>query len=413
MPGIRSSVDWWQRPDLARDRSGTLSLEGEDLDRLATTLGTPLFVYSAARIGDNLTRLRTALERTGLPARVFYAMKANRFGPLLAHLRADGRCGIDACSPAEVALARCVGFAENDISYTATSMSRADLARVLRFRDVHLNLDSLSALRAVAKQAPGRRVGVRIDPGVGVGYRDNELLEYASGSATKFGIAADALDEVVDLARAGSLVVDTLHVHAGCGYLAPQLAAWDEVLAALDPFIDRLPDLRAINVGGGLGIALQADDHPLDLDAWGAMLHRRFAHREVELQVEPGTFLVKDAGVLVVEVTHDEVKRGMRFVGVNAGFNIHVEPAVYGLPLEPIPLRTPTVAGAPSPATIAGNINEALDVWARDVHLPPLSVGDRLALLNAGAYGSSMSSNHCMRGSFAECLIADPHEERP
>jgi diaminopimelate decarboxylase len=408
MPGTRTQAPWWQRADLARDGSGALTLGGEVLSDLASTLGVPLFAHSAARISDNLARLRSALERTERPFRVFYAMKANRFVPLLAHLRSTRQCGIDACSPAEVALARSVGFAETDISYTATSVSRDDLERVLGFRGVQLNVDSLSCLRAVAARAPGRSIGLRIDPAVGVGYRDNDLLEYAGSSVTKFGIPADALDLVVDIARAGSLTIDTLHVHAGCGYLGPQLDSWERVLQALDPFLERLPEVRAVNVGGGLGIALTAHDRALDLDAWSAILRRRFADRELQLQVEPGTFLVKDAGVLVVEVTHDEVKRGVRFVGVNAGFNIHVEPAVYRLPLEVVPLRSPPSGEAWSAATIAGNINEALDVWARDVQLPPLAPGDRLALLNAGAYGSSMSSNHCMRGTFAECLIAEP-----
>lgn len=406
--------EWWKRSDLNHDEFGALRLAGESVPYLAETLGVPLFAYSAPRLTRNLERLHAALKQTGLNFRVWYAMKANRFAPLLAHLRSTGLCGIDACSPAEVRLARSVGFHEAQISYSATSMSRADFEVVLSMPGLRLNVDSLSALRTVAEQSPGRHVGIRIDPAVGVAYRNNDLLEYAGTAVTKFGIHRDRIDEVVDLAAAGDLVIDTLHVHAGCGYLEPQLDAWERALMQLDPFLDRLPSVRAVNVGGGLGVPLRADDPSLDLTEWAERLRRRFAPRALEIQIEPGVFTVKDAGVLVVEVTHDEVRRGVRFVGVNAGFNLHVEPAVYSLPLEVVPLQLQTtpeasthmaVTPTTTPATIAGNINEALDIWARDVPLPPLNPGDRLAFINAGAYGSSMSSNHCMRGSFSECLV--------
>ena len=91
------------------------------------------------------------------------------------------------------------------------------------------------------------------------------------------------------------------------------------------------------------------------------------------------------------------------FVSVDGGFNLAPEPAYYDLPCEPVAcvLRD----GAWEPVTIAGNINEALDVWARDKAMPPLAEGDRIALLNAGGYGAAMSSNHCMRGAFTEALL--------
>jgi len=131
----------------------------------------------------------------------------------------------------------------------------------------------------------------------------------------------------------------------------------------------------------------------------------------VEVCVEPGDFIVKDAGVLVLQVVSAERKRQVDFVGVDGGFNLAVEPFFYGLPCEPVPCR---IAGAVDevyapealrPVSIAGNINEALDVWADQVPLPPLAEGDYLAFINAGGYASAMSSNHCMRGQFQERLL--------
>ena len=104
-----------------------------------------------------------------------------------------------------------------------------------------------------------------------------------------------------------------------------------------------------------------------------------------------------------------EPKQDQWFVGVNGGFNLHIEPAFYQLPLAIIPAqRSPTVVNPdwPDTVTVSGNINEALDLWAEQVALPPVQEGDYLCFLNAGGYGASMSSNHCMRGKMTEVLLA-------
>jgi diaminopimelate decarboxylase len=123
--------------------------------------------------------------------------------------------------------------------------------------------------------------------------------------------------------------------------------------------------------------------------------------------VEPGDYLVKDAGVLLLQVTDVELKRDVTFVSVDGGFNLAPEPAYYGLPCEPAACAPRDFnTSAWRPVTVAGNINEALDVWAADHPMPPLKEGDRIAFVNAGGYAASMSSNHCMRGAFAEQLLS-------
>ncbi|MEM8995461.1 MAG: diaminopimelate decarboxylase, partial [Acidobacteriota bacterium] len=116
-------------------------------------------------------------------------------------------------------------------------------------------------------------------------------------------------------------------------------------------------------------------------------------------------FLVKDAGVLVCGVSSVEEKGGVRFVGVDAGFNVQTLPATYGLPLEPVPVAQPAPDSPLGPVTVAGNINEALDLFGVDIPMPEIVEGDLLALLGAGGYGSSMSSRHCLRGDFTEALL--------
>ena len=124
------------------------------------------------------------------------------------------------------------------------------------------------------------------------------------------------------------------------------------------------------------------------------------------LAVEPGDYIVKDAGLLVLSVTNVEMKCDVVFASVDGGFNLAPEPAFYDLPCEPVACipRTPDPETW-RPVTIAGNINEALDIWAAEQPMPALAEGDRIALLNTGGYAAAMSSDHCMRGAFSERLL--------
>jgi diaminopimelate decarboxylase len=409
------AAEWWARPGLDRDADGHLCFAGIRATDLARRTGTPAYFYSAERITANVTRLRQALATIGGgPHRLYYAMKSNRFAPVLAHLRRLG-VGLDVCSPGEVRHALAVGFTMSDLSFTAGSLSTADYAALAGWPQLWINADSLTALRRIAEVAPGRPVGLRVNPAAGLGYGTNPLVRYAGDRPTKFGVYLDRFAEALDLARTLGLPLTGLHCHAGCGFLTPQLEALDAVFTRLGTFLDAAPHLRRLNLGGGLGIPLTPDDAPLDLTAWARLVHRHFGARGLALEFEPGDYLVKDAGVLLTEVTQVEEKGGRVFVGLNAGCNVHPEPAYYRLPLAPVPARRR--AGPAQTVTLVGNINEALDVWAEEVALPPLEERDVLCLLNAGGYGAAMSSAHCLRTECTEHLLpatadaADPLPE--
>ncbi len=400
-----SASPWWVRPGLEY-RGGRLCFGGRAVAELVQGAATPLYLYDGTRVRNNLRRLRAALAGAGLRHRIFYAMKANRHAALLRALRRLGECGVDTCSPAEVARARAAGFAAGAISFTGTSLSDADLGRLARHEGIILNLDSLHDIARVGRLMPGRRVGLRINPGLGLGYRRNGLLRYAGGRGTKFGIHREQFPAALRALRTAGLGLDGLHFHTGCGYLTPQLPVFDRILRACRWFIDRAPPLRYVNVGGGLGIPLVPGDRPLDLARWSAMLARHFGRDPFEVWCEPGDYLVKDAGLLVLEVNTVERKGRTLYAGVNGGFSIHLEPAFYHLPLWPVPVRRARPGGRSRPTTIAGNINEALDLLHVDAPLPPLANGDLLAFLNAGGYGAAMASHHCLRGSFRERFLA-------
>ena len=394
---------WWQRDDLAYVE-GDLKFAGRSVQALAEAHGTPLYLYNPARSRNNLERLHTALDARQLKHRIFYAMKSNRFAPLLTYLKTLGRCGIDVCSPGEMGLAQQCGFLPEEISYTGTSLSTVDYAKLARNPNVRLNVDSLTAIRRVGEICPGRRIGLRINPALGIGYESNELLRYAGEKTTKFGIYREQFGDALALARTYGLEIAGIHLHTGCGYLSKQLPAWKVILNEALRFIERIPDIEYVNVGGGLGISLVEDDRSLDLDEWAGVLADVFDGAGFEIWTEPGDYIAKDAGVLVLEANSVERKRDTVFVGVDGGFNIHIEPVVYNLPIEPAPCRWDAEAPRET-VTIAGNINEAMDIVAHNVELPVPSEGDFIAFLNAGGYGAAMSSNHCMRGQFTEMLL--------
>ena len=404
-----NSQTWWQRSDLEY-RGEDLFFAGSRVSSLVQRFGTPSFVYSFARVRDNLERLHAALAAAEIGGgyNVLYAMKANRFAPLLTSLQQSGLCGIDACSPREVELALSCGFSPQQISFTAGSLSSHDVHALARYEGLFLDCDSLHAIDVWGSLKPGSEIGLRVNPALGVSRAANSKLQYAGAETSKFGIYAEQFDDALALAKKHSLTISKIHFHTGCGYLSAELPQWDRVIATcMDTFVARCPDIRTVNVGGGLGVPHSADDGQLDLAAWSAILRKHFNRTRLRVEIEPGEYLVKDCGILLLGKTFEETKQATRFVGVDAGFNLAPEPAFYSLPFLPL---APKRLGSLSQRTVVGNINEALDVWYRDAWLPDLSGQDSLVLINAGAYSASMASNHCMRGELREFLLPDARE---
>jgi diaminopimelate decarboxylase len=370
------------------------------LAALARRAGTPLYVYDRGVVRGQVARLREALAGVGCQWRIHYAMKANRHPDILACIRAEGDVGIDACSPREVALARETGFAAAEISATAGMLSDRDLAAFAE-AGVHLNLDTLSAIRRFGRLArPGSRIGLRLDPGVAIGYDGNPKLAYGNG---KFGFAEGTVPAAVEAAAAAGLVIDTLHLHCGWNLQRSALPGFERALALLARTAGRV-GVETINVGGGLGVRYRPEDQPLGVEEWAGALKRHLGGLGVTVACEPGTYVVAEAGLLLVEVNTVERRGDTTWIGVDAGHNVNVYAAHYGIPLR-IALVGRDAGGPCRRYSVAGNINEANDVFARDILLPDIREGDLLAFTPAGAYGSSMASDHCLRGWAGEIAV--------
>jgi diaminopimelate decarboxylase len=397
-----AAAPWWVRPGL-EVADGRLSVAGHDVEQLARRHGTPLFAYDLARYGENARAWQAAFGTTGLPFRLRFAIKANPLPEVLAVFRGVGdpgsadAIGIDACSPGEVIRAMDCGWRTDEISYTGTNVSERDMDLLLA-RGIHVNLDAISQIERYGRRAPGGRIGIRIDPATGAGY--NEHLEYSGTRPTKFGIDLDRLDEALAVAGRHRLAVDTIHFHAGSGWLADGLAGFEDALRAAVVAVERVResghDIGEVNVGGGLGVRARADETQVDLADYANVVARHLAPLGVLVAAEPGDNLAKDAAILLGEVVTIETRRGVTFVGLDIGWNVDCAYFIYGFAQEIVLCRAP-IAERTQVVTVAGHINEASDVFAEDYPMPRVEEGDVVAILNAGAYHQAMSSTHCLR----------------
>jgi diaminopimelate decarboxylase len=399
-----AAAPWWVRDGLAIDGDGRLAIAGRDAERLARDRSTPLLVYDRARFAENARRLLDALDRAGLRHRLRFALKANPEPQILEVLRQ--LVGIDACSPGEVVRALECGFPPEEISYTGTNVSERDLDVLLAY-PIHVNLDSVSQVERFGRRAPGTTIGLRIDPAAGAGYHAG--LEYTGDRPTKFGVHEDDLPAALDAAARHRLVIDTIHFHAGSGWLGDGLPKFEAALAkAARITADLLASghpIAEVNVGGGLGAPARPDEQAIDLDAYAVVLARHLGPLGVAVGCEPGDYIAKDAAILLAEVVTVERKRGTTFVGLDAGWNVNCLFFIYRF-LQEIVVCRAADALRTEIVTVTGHINEAGDVFAEDYPMPPVSEGEIVALLNAGGYLQAMSSTHCLR-PLAEVLYLD------
>jgi diaminopimelate decarboxylase len=391
---------WWARPGLEA-RDGRLVVAGHDAEQVARSHGTPVFAHDLVSVREQAERLRDAMGAVGAPTKIRFALKAQRDPAFLRFLREEVPfLGMDVCSPGEAELALDHGWAPDEISYTGTNVSDADLDRLLP-TGVHLNADLLSQLERFGRRAPGRRVGIRVNPGIGASHLGGAETKYAGSRPTKFGILPEQLDAAVEIAQRHDLTIDTVHYHTGYLYMTESIPIVEEAAARVAGMVRTLRDLgcpiEEVNTGGGLGVRFREHVTGLDVDAWAAALGRSLGDLDVTVATEPGEFIAKHMATLLAEVvTVEDRGQGHVFAGLDAGWSTANEAFVYHIPFQPIVCRA---ADAPADRryTLAGHINEGDDLWVVDAELPEIHEGDVVAFPNVGAYNLSMASMHCLR----------------
>ncbi len=375
-------LDWWS---LRRD--ALLDLASEHGACFAID---PHAVSSAASSLNSMTAL----------SRRFYAIKANGHPDVLRLLHAEG-FGFETVSPEEIDHVRSLfpNLPAERLLYTPNFAPRSDYVHGFE-QQAMVTVDNLHPLTHWPEVFEGRDILLRIDPGKGRGHHAHVRT---AGAQSKFGIAPDELDAVADAASAAGATVTALHAHAGSGILTSD--GWAETARFLAAVAERFPSVRALDLGGGLGIAEKPDQTPLDLNAVNdSLIAFRNDFPQFDLWMEPGRFLVAHAGVLLARVTQIKTKGDVTYVGVETGMNSLIRPALYGA-YHPIVNLTRIDEPRTMMAHIVGPICETGDVLGHARHLSPTEEGDVLLIGNTGAYGRTMSSQYNRRSPADEFTL--------
>ncbi|MFB6068942.1 MAG: diaminopimelate decarboxylase [Halobacterium sp.] len=366
------------------------------LRALAAEYDTPLYVTDVSRVRENAARLLSAFP----DASVSYAVKAHTGRAVLETVR---EAGLDAecASAGEVKRALDAGFDGEQVHYTAVNPPARDLDFVVdRWRE-EPGLTVVAGANDTVERLRDRgfdgRLAVRVNPGVGAGHHE----KVRTGANAKFGVPAERAPDLLADARDDFDVVG-IHAHAGSGISAEGLEAHRELVRRMGDLAREVGPLEFVDVGGGFGVPYREDEPPLDLGAVADATREALGDVDARLAVEPGRYVVADAGVLLTRVNTVKEARETTVAGVDAGMTTLVRPAMYG---SYHAIRN--VDGAERerrPVTVAGPVCESGDVLCTDRPLPRPERGDLLAVGNAGAYGYEMASTYNSRPRPAEVV---------
>ena len=355
-----------------------------------------VYVYDLATVRE---RAAAMLALKSL-SRVLYAMKANWNPDVLRAIHAAG-VGIECVSRGEIeaALAAIPDLDPRSILFTPNFASRSEYEWALQL-GVQVTVDNLFVLSAWPELFRDRSIFLRIDPGIGRGHHHHVRT---GGTHSKFGIPVEELDQLSHLTREAGTHVTGLHAHIGSGVFS--VDSWEQTAQLLCELAQRFPKVRVIDVGGGIGVPDREGKPGIDLARLDAKLvSLRAALGNIELWMEPGRFLVAEAGVLLARVTQTKSKADVRYVGIATGMNSLIRPALYGAHHD-IHNLSRLESAETELVNVVGPICESADYLGHDRLLPVTREGDVLLVATAGAYGAVMSSRYNLREPAEEIAI--------
>jgi diaminopimelate decarboxylase len=377
-------------------------LSAETLSKIASTYGTPVYVYDTDKISYQFQQLKT--EFANINTRFFYASKALTNINILQHILNIG-CNIDCSSINEAKLAIHTGFAPEKILYTSNGIDFSEIEEAATL-GVHINIDSLSNLEKFGKKfGHSYPVGIRLRPNIMAGGN----LKISTGHEnSKFGIPIEQLNEILALVKKHNLYIRGLHIHTGSEI--KDVAVFMKVADIFVDLIQHFPEVSFLDLGGGFKVAYKEKDPTTDIAELAHEISifltdlEKTHLKQFECWFEPGKYLVSEAGFLVTKVNVLKDFKNIAIVGVDSGLNHLIRPMMYDAyhRIENISNTT----GTKKNYTITGNICET-DTFGSNRLLHEVREGDFLAIYNAGAYGFEMSSNYNARFKPAEVMIKE------
>lgn len=377
-----------------------MSLNNEQLISIAETYGSPLYVYDAEIITQQLAKLTTAFQKCN--AKFFYACKALSNINILKLMKNIGS-NLDCVSINEVNLGLKAGFSAKQIIFTPNCVDFSEIEAAKEL-GVHINIDNISILEQFGnKFGNSYPVCIRINPHIMAGGN----MKISTGHIdSKFGISIHQLRHIQRVVKSTGLVVHGLHMHTGS-----EIKDIEVFIRSLDILLDiahDFPELKFLDLGSGFKVPYQADDHTTDLNVLATRIKETFDayeqeyNRSFEIWFEPGKFLVSEAGFLITKANVVKQTTATTFVGINSGFNHLIRPMFYDAYHKITNISAPD--GAERIYTVVGHLCET-DTFAWDRKINEVHEGDYLVFHNAGAYGFEMSSSFNSRCRPAEVLV--------
>lgn len=382
--------------------NGTYCIQGVPATELAHQFGTPLYVYDADKIVAQINRLKNAYAAANV--KIKFAAKALTNISILKLVRKNG-AGMEAVSLGEIYLAMHAGFTPAEITFTPSGVDFSEIEEAVTI-GVGINIDNLSTLKKFGERfGSSYACGLRLNPNIMAGGN----LKISTGhSNSKFGISVNQLDEIKALVQHFGIQVIGLHIHTGSDI--KETDAFLQTAEVLFNTASHFSALRFIDFGSGFKVAYKEGDVVTNVEDLGSQLSKAFNEfcarygRNLELWLEPGKFLVSEAGTLLTKVNVVKPTPTVVFAGVDSGLNHLIRPMMYDAYHQLINVSNPT--GEQKKYTVVGYICET-DTFGSDRMLNNVREGDIIAIKNAGAYGFTMSSNYNSRPRPAEVLIVN------
>ncbi|MBC7813310.1 MAG: diaminopimelate decarboxylase [Burkholderiales bacterium] len=387
--------------DSIRYIDNTLYCDAVSMPEIVAQTGTPVYIYSLRRTIQNFRRIQSAFA--GLNAHVRYSAKANANLAILGALVNAG-AGIDAVSAGEIHRALLAGAPPDDIVFAGVGKSPDEIRYALEKGVGWFNVENILECQHINTIAEslgrtGVRVALRFNPDVVAMTHPN--IATGHGGA-KFGLPAEMIGELLSQQRSyPNLNFAGIHLHIG-SQLHDTQATQQAVRAALN-LIAPYPNMRVVNIGGGLPVAYRPDEVLPSFEDFAATLTPLLQGYEVLL--EPGRSIIADAGLLVTSVLYEKRQGKLTFVIVDGSMTELMRPALYNAHHEIVAVsrRSDTMREV----TVVGPVCETTDVLGRDVPMPYIDSGDLLALLTTGAYGMAMSNNYNQRPRPPEVVVEE------
>ncbi len=400
-------------------RNGSLHCEGVSLDALAEEFGTPLYVYSAGTIRDHYRRLDAAMS--GVDHEIAYAVKANSNLSVLRLLVEEG-AGFDIVSGGELFRAVKAGGNPGRCTFAGVGKTRGEIVKALEYGIYSFNAESEAELRRIDETAGElgliAPVALRVNPNV-----DAKTHKYIStGMAeNKFGIDFDFIPDLYAQAEKElphiRLRGIQMHIGSQLTSIGPFIEAVEKV-APLAAELRRRHGIEFWSLGGGIGIVYDPalasgapdwwksrdeSDRPLTIEQYAGELVPRLSGLGLKILLEPGRYIVGNAGVLLTRCLYEKQGSAKTFKVVDAGMNDLIRPALYQGHHEIVPVREPGTER--TRVDVVGPVCETGDFFCQDRELPDFAPGESIALMSTGAYGFTMASNYNSRPLPAEVLV--------